>query len=114
MTSGLNLTLQQLLFFKSSISMTKTIGIILFIISSISFLLIPVLPFLGLPGRQIAGITAVLIVVGEVLFYLSLLLLGRTFYEKIKSKLRFRRVKNVPPAPPQDSDPGQPESQITG
>lgn len=90
--------------------MTKTIGIILFIISSIAFLLIPVLPFLGLPGRRIAGITAVLIVVGEVLFYLSLFLLGRTFYEKIKSKLRFRKVKNMPAEVPQDADPLRPES----
>jgi hypothetical protein len=88
--------------------MTKTIGIILFIISSIAFLLIPVLPFLGLPGRRVAGITAVLIVVGEVLFYLSLLLLGRTFYEKIKSKLRFRKVKNIPAEAPEGSDPTHP------
>ncbi len=89
--------------------MTKTIGIILFIISSIAFLLIPVVPFFGFPGRRIAGITAVLIVVGEVLFYLSLLLLGRTFYEKIKSKLKFRKVKNIPAEVAQESDQPQPE-----
>ena len=84
-------------------------GIVLFIISSIAFLLIPVVPFLGFPGRRIAGITGVLIVVGEVLFYLSLLLLGRTFYEKIKSKLKFRKVKNIPTEVPPESEPPQQE-----
>jgi hypothetical protein len=40
-----------------------------------------------------AGITTGLIIVGEVLFYLSLFILGKSFWTKIKSKLKFRRVK---------------------
>jgi hypothetical protein len=34
-----------------------------------------------------------LIIAGEILFYLSLFILGRSFYEKIKSKLKFWKAK---------------------
>jgi len=55
--------------------------------------MIPVVPFLGFSGIKIAGITTGLIITGEVLFYLSLLILGRSFYDKIKSFLKFRKAK---------------------
>ena len=55
--------------------------------------MIPVVPFLGFSGIKIAGITTGLIITGEVLFYLSLLILGRSFYDKIKSFLKFRKTK---------------------
>ncbi|MEE4115568.1 MAG: transporter suffix domain-containing protein [Marinilabiliaceae bacterium] len=89
--------------------MGKTIGFILLIISVLAFLMIPVVPFLGFPGIQIAGITTVLIIVGEVLFYLSLFILGRSFYDKIKSKLKFwkkkgKDTKPLHPEPIPDSD----------
>jgi hypothetical protein len=80
--------------------MVKTIGYILLLISCISFLLILVVPWIGFSKIQIAGITTGLIIVGEVLFYLSLFILGRSFYDKIKSKFKFWKVKaNNPDLP---------------
>jgi beta-lactamase regulating signal transducer with metallopeptidase domain len=55
--------------------------------------MILVVPWLGFSTIRIAGITTVLIIAGEILFYLSLFILGRSFYDKIKNKLRFRKVK---------------------
>ena len=84
--------------------MVKTLGYILLAISCVSFLLIPVVPFLGFPVIKIAGITTGLIITGEVLFYLSLLILGRSFYDKIKSFLKFRKAKTRTSALPGQID----------
>ena len=73
--------------------MVKTIGYTLFLISCLSFLMILIVPWLGFSKIQIAGITTGLIIAGEILFYLSLFILGRSFYDKIKSKLKFRKAK---------------------
>ena len=73
--------------------MVRTLGYILLGISCVSFIMIPVVPFLGFSGIKIAGITTGLIITGEVLFYLSLFILGRSFFEKIKSMLKFRKAK---------------------
>lgn len=67
--------------------MVKTIGYILLLISCISFLMILIIPWLGFSKIQIAGITTGLIIAGEILFYLSLFILGRSFYDKIKTSL---------------------------
>jgi multisubunit Na+/H+ antiporter MnhE subunit len=75
--------------------MVKTIGYILFLISCLSFLMILIVPWLGFSKIQIAGITTGLIITGEILFYLSLFILGRSFYDKIKSKLKFRKAKPI-------------------
>jgi hypothetical protein len=77
--------------------MVKTTGYILLLISCISFLMILVVPWLGFTKIQIAGITTGLIIAGEILFYLSLFILGRSFYEKIKNRLKFRRKKTNGP-----------------
>jgi hypothetical protein len=73
--------------------MIKTIGYVLLLISCISFIMILIVPWLGLSKIQIAGITTGLIITGEILFYLSLFILGRSFYEKIKGKLKFWKAK---------------------
>lgn len=73
--------------------MIRTIGYILLAISFLSFISILIVPWVGFTKVQIAGITTGLIIVGEVLFYLSLFILGKSFWSKIKSKLRFRKVK---------------------
>jgi len=73
--------------------MVKTTGYILLLISCLSFLMILVVPWLGFSKIQIAGITTGLIITGEILFYLSLFILGRSFYDKIKSKLKFWKSK---------------------
>jgi len=72
--------------------MLKLTGYILFGICCISFLSIPVLPLLGFSGVNIAKITVALIIAGEISFYLSLFILGKSFYAKIKSKLKFRKT----------------------
>jgi hypothetical protein len=82
--------------------MVKTIGYILLLISCLSFLMILIVPWLGFSKIQIAGITTGLIIAGEILFYLSLIILGRSFYEKIKSKLKFWKPKTS-----KTTDPGQ-------
>ena len=73
--------------------MAKSIGYILLIISCLSFLMILIVPWLGFSKVQIAGITTGLIITGEILFYLSLFILGRSFYDKIKQKLKFWKTK---------------------
>lgn len=70
-----------------------TIGYIILIVACLLFILIPVVPFLNLTVRQKAGISTGLFIAGEVLFYLSLVILGKSFYEKIKKKLKFWRTK---------------------
>jgi hypothetical protein len=84
--------------------MVKTLGYILLAISCVSFLLIPVVPFLGFSVIKIAGITTGLIITGEVLFYISLFILGRSFYDKIKSMLKFRKAKTSTSALPEQID----------
>jgi hypothetical protein len=55
--------------------------------------MIPVVPWLGFSKIQIAGISTGLIIAGEIFFYLSLFILGRSFWDKIKSKLTFWKVR---------------------
>jgi hypothetical protein len=69
--------------------MLKLTGYILLSISCISFILIFIMPWFGFSKTQIAGITTVLIIIGEVLFYTSIFILGKTFYTKLKAKLTF-------------------------
>jgi hypothetical protein len=57
--------------------------------------MILIVPWLGFSKIQIAGITTGLIIAGEILFYLSLFILGRSFWDKIKSKLKFWKVSDV-------------------
>ena len=73
--------------------MIKIIGYILLAISCLLFILIPVVPWFDFSKGQIAGITTVLIISGEVLFYLSLFILGRSFFDKIKARLKFWKAK---------------------
>jgi hypothetical protein len=84
--------------------MVKTAGYIILLISCLSFLMIPVVPWLGFSKIQIVGITTGLIIAGEIMFYLSLIILGRSFYDKIKSKLKFWKRKPKDPGLPEQSD----------
>jgi multisubunit Na+/H+ antiporter MnhE subunit len=77
--------------------MIKTVGYIILAVSCLSFIMILIVPWLGFSKIQIAGITTGLIITGEILFYLSLFILGRSFYDKIKSKLKFRKTKRIDP-----------------
>lgn len=73
--------------------MLKITGYVLFVVCCVSFLAIPVMPWLGFSKGHIAGITTLLVITGEITFYLSLFILGKSFYAKIKSKLKFRKTK---------------------
>jgi hypothetical protein len=73
--------------------MIKTLGYILFVLCCLAWLLILVIPWLGFSKGGTAGIIAGLIIFGEVSFYVSILMLGKTFYNKIREKIRFRRKK---------------------
>jgi hypothetical protein len=84
--------------------MLKTTGYILLAISCLSFLSILIVPWIGFSKIQIAGITTGLIITGEILFYLSLFILGKSFWEKIKNKLRFWKVKPKAPGLPEQND----------
>lgn len=84
--------------------MGKTVGFVLLIISCFAFLAILIVPWFGFSKMQIAGITTGLIIVGEILFYLSLFILGRSFYDKIKSKLLFWKKKTNDTQPPSHND----------
>jgi len=82
----------------------KLAGYIILSISCLLFILIPVVPWFDLTGGQIAGITAGLLIAGEILFYLSLIILGRSFYQKIKNKLKFWKSKADDPNPSADME----------
>ena len=84
--------------------MLRSIGYILLLISCLSFLSVLIVPWVGFSKIQIAGITTGLIIAGEILFYLSLIILGRSFWDKIKSKLKFWKVKTNDPGLPKQSD----------
>lgn len=80
--------------------MVKTAGYTLFVLSCLAWLIILIIPFLGFSGGQTAGVITALIIIGELTFYVSILLLGKTFYNKIREKIGFRRKKS------DKSDPG--------
>ena len=71
----------------------KIAGYIILSISCLLFILIPVIPWFNFSAKQIAGITAGLLIAGEILFYLSLIILGRSFFDRIKNKLKFWKSK---------------------
>ena len=69
--------------------MVKISGYIMLLISCLSFLTILLVPWFELTTAQMAGLTTGLIITGEILFYASLIILGRSFFNKIRSKLKF-------------------------
>jgi len=67
------------------------IGYILFVLSFVAWALIALLPFIDITKVQVAAATTFLLISGEVLFWFSLVLLGKEFWQKIKGF--FRRDK---------------------
>jgi hypothetical protein len=82
---------------KTKSKFLRITGFIILIISCILFILIPVIPWFDFSAAQIAGISAGLLIAGEILFYLSLFILGREFYDKIKSRIKFWKPKTDKP-----------------
>lgn len=62
----------------------KTIGAVFIISSFVLWGVIGLLPFLGFKAGAIAGASAALVILGEIAFWLGLLLAGRDVWEKIK------------------------------
>jgi hypothetical protein len=56
--------------------------------------MILVVPFMGLPLKKVAALTTVLIIAGEITFYLSIFILGKTILEKIKGIFMFWKKKD--------------------
>jgi len=63
-----------------------------------------IVPWFGFSKVQIAGIVTGLIIAGEILFYLSLIILGKSFYNKIKRNLKFWKSRTTDPNLPKQSD----------
>jgi hypothetical protein len=72
----------------------KISGYVILGISCVLWGLIAIIPFLGYSKKEIAGIIAVLIIAGEITFYLSIFILGKTILAKIKSLFMFWKKKN--------------------
>ena len=68
----------------------KTLGISLFIASTVFWLVLFALPLLPYKGKALITIATVCLIMGEVLFYLSVFVLGRELYAKYKTKLNPR------------------------
>jgi hypothetical protein len=71
----------------------KIAGYIILTLSGLLWALILVVPWLGYSKKEIAGIMAILIIAGEITFYLSILILGKSIYVKIKKSLMFWKKK---------------------
>ena len=76
------------------------IGVVLFVISTITFALLLVVPILDVSFEAKAEIAFALVIVGEVLFWISAYLLGKEIYQKYKSYLNpanwFKKKENEP------------------
>ena len=62
----------------------KPLAYTLIAISTIAWTMVFVIPFLDFSVAEIAGIITALIIIGEVAFYIAILLLGKPLWEKIK------------------------------
>jgi len=71
--------------------MKKKLGYTLLILSFVPWGMIALLPFLDLSVGQIAAATTALIIAGECFFYLSIVLLGREAWEKVKALVSFKK-----------------------
>ena len=78
---------------KTKSELFKIIGYVILSVSCFLFILIPIVPWFDFSTVQKAGISAGLLIAGEILFYVSLIILGRSFFDKIKAKLKFWKSK---------------------
>ncbi|MDX1353764.1 MAG: transporter suffix domain-containing protein [Thiomicrorhabdus sp.] len=79
-------------------SFIKPLAYILIAISTIAWTMVFVIPFLDYSVAEITGIITVLIIAGEVTFYLAILLLGKTVWNKMKETLlsKLNKLKDTP------------------
>jgi len=72
----------------------KICGYVILLISCVLWGLIAIIPFLGYSKKETAGIITILIITGEITFYVSIIILGKSFLNKIKSFLMFWKKKS--------------------
>ncbi|HIM54177.1 MAG TPA: transporter suffix domain-containing protein [Gammaproteobacteria bacterium] len=63
----------------------KLLGYTLFTLSCIAWVAVLLLPFSNFSVAQIVGATTILIILAELLFWCSIVLLGKTFWTRIKA-----------------------------
>jgi len=73
--------------------MIKIIGYALFLLSCLLWALVFIIPWFDFSKSQIAGILTVLIIAGEITFYLSIIILGKSLILKMKSRFKFWKAK---------------------
>ncbi len=56
-------------------------------LSFLAWGIILIIPWLGLSGSKVALTITILIVAGEVFFYLSILIIGKEYYQKYKDRV---------------------------
>ncbi|WP_051640685.1 transporter suffix domain-containing protein [Thiomicrorhabdus sp. Milos-T2] len=62
----------------------KPLAYTLIAISTIAWMLVFIIPFLEFGIAEMAGMITALIIMGEVTFYIAILLMGKPLWEKIK------------------------------
>jgi hypothetical protein len=72
----------------------KIFGYSLMVLSVLLWLGIFLTPLLELPKTQISGVTTFLIISGEAAFYLSIVLLGKEVWQKIKNIFSRKKIDN--------------------
>jgi hypothetical protein len=88
----------------------KKIGISLFIVSVIFWLILFSLPLLPYKGKILLSVGTICFILGEVLFYLSVFVLGKELYEKYKTRLHPRNwFKKASPSGKETKTEGHPE-----
>jgi hypothetical protein len=68
-------------------------GYVILALSGLLWGLILVVPWLGFSKKEIAGIMTILVIAGEITFYLSILILGKSIIVKVKKSLMFWKKK---------------------
>ena len=81
--------------------MRKTLGYVMLVIACLSWVAIPVLPFLGISLATAAAVTTGLIITGEVTFFAGIALLGKEAWKKIKAVFGIGTQKNTEQDPKQ-------------
>ncbi len=84
--------------------LAKPFAYALIAISTISWTAVFVIPFLDFDALEIAGIITALIIIGEITFYLAILLLGKSVWLKIKHKF-LSKLQDATETPASDKSP---------
>lgn len=76
----------------------KKVGIFLIVLSGVLWLLVPVVPFLGFRGSIQAVIITLLLVIGEIIFWVGSVMVGKEMLKKLnlfKTISRWFKRKNT-------------------